>query len=269
MYRKRVDLNHSVHGRLLDAFRRSDDVHAAIAIGSAAAGAGDQYSDLDYFMYATEPNWPRARMVAWLHSFGLDPTLCYWSGVEKYHMVVDGVGVDLSVRAASQLNEVRTWPSLHFPEQGILKDVDGVLKSMLRERNERKGQLTTDLQNTLHGCLYHAQACAIQLKRGELVNARSRFSGVIESFICFDEQTVVGEMRWREPSRRLEVRMDEHRIARIRELAYCGSPEMLRLAVLYVLDSCERRGELSQVDHRSIENIRSLLGETPPRGAVE
>lgn len=247
-----------IHHRLLRAFQESDDVIGAILIGSAAVGAGDQYSDLDYFLYATEPNWPREKTLKWLQVFDLEPTVCYWSGVEKYHMVIDRTGVDFSIRSASQRGEVRTWPTIHFPDNAILKDVDGLLRDMLRARE--LGDFTASLQNTLHGCLYHSMTCAIQLKRGELVNARSRFSGVIESYICLLEGTVVRDLRWREPSRRLESRLDQDRLRHVRALAYSGSPEALRSAILEVLEVCETHTGGSMIDLSSINTVRALLG---------
>ena len=248
-----------VHGRVQHAILVSDEVLSAILIGSAASGTGDAYSDLDYFIYAVEPNWPRMRMIRWLQSFGLEPSLCYWSGVEKYHMVINDVGVDLSVRAAAQRIEARTWPTIHFPESAILKDTDGVLRAAPAERDVAR--LTAGHENTLHGCLYHAMSCAIQLRRGELVNARSRFSGVIEAFLCVVEGTTVGNMRWREPSRRLETRMGGGLLETIRAIAYAGAPSELRSALGTVLDICEQHGELSAADRHSIERIRALLRE--------
>ena len=250
----------SVHQRLCRAFDESDEVIAAILIGSAATGTGDQYSDLDYFIYALEPNWPRRKTLRWLLRFDLAPTLCYWSGLEKYHMVIDGVGVDFSVRAASQIIEVGTWPTVHFPDSAILKDVDGRLKKMLAVRNSR--DLTSNSENTLHGCLYHVMTCAIQLRRGELINARSRFSGVIGSFTCVLEGTVVGQLRWREPSRRIESRLRDDYLTRIRDLSYSGSPEMLRSALLGVLDLLETHATVSNIDLRSMASMRDLLRES-------
>ncbi|WP_448388502.1 hypothetical protein [Microbacterium aurum] len=171
-------------------------------------------------------------------------------------MVIEGVGVDLSVRAASQRLEVKTWPTIHFPLSGILKDIDGVLRSMLDDRN--LSDLRAELNNTLHGCLYHALSCAVQLRRGELVNARSRFSGVIESFICLVEGATVGQIRWREPSRRLEFRMDATQIEPIRDLAYSGSPADLRAGILNVLDVCETRSQ-GDADRGLIKSIRAVL----------
>jgi hypothetical protein len=192
-----------------------------------------------------------------MKGFQIVPALCYWSGVEKYHMLVEGIGVDLSIRAAAQVEELRTWPTIHFPESAIVKDAGGIIATALGSRDAT--QLSAGLDNTLHGCLYHALSCAIQLRRGELVNARSRFSGVIETYICLSEETVVGQLRWREPSRRVESRLDPDAVATIRELAYAGSPATLTEAIARVLDYCEIHGRPTIEDRATIAYIRSLL----------
>lgn len=246
-----------IHDELASAFHRSEEIGAAILIGSTASGSGDQYSDLDYFLYADEPNWPREKTLTWLSEAGLIPSLCYWSGVEKYHMVIDGVGVDFSIRALSQAIEVATWPTIHFPESAIVKDRDGLIAHQLTLRDS--GRLRAGLDNTLHGFLYHALTCAIQLARGELVNARSRFSGVIESYICLIEGTTVGQIRWREPSRRLESRLSGPPLTEIYDLAYAGSPDEMRTALGAVLDDCEERETLTDSDRGTVGHIRALL----------
>jgi hypothetical protein len=249
----------SVHRRLTQAFLDSPEVVGAINLGSTAFGTEDEYSDLDYFVYSDEPNWPRERTLAWLARAGLVPEFCYWSGVEKYHMMIDGVGVDFSIRAASQIIEVSTWPTLHFPESAILKDGDGAIAQQLSRRDPQV--LRAGLDNTLHGCLYHSLACVTQLRRGELVNARSRFSGVIESFICLLEETVVGQIRWREPSRRLESRFSGATLDEVFAIAYAASPEEIVAAVERVLRTCEERVELTDADRATIARIRQLIEE--------
>jgi hypothetical protein len=247
-----------VHRRLSAAFQESDEIEVAIHLGSAAAGRDDEYSDLDYFLYASEPNWPRARTLKWLRQYDLIPSLCYWSGVEKYHMVIEHVGVDYSIRGAAQVGEAATWPTIHFPESAILKDRRGNLRKALLARDPRS--LTAGPENTLHGCLYHALNCAIQLRRGELINARMRFSGVVETYICVIENTMVGDILWREPSRRVESRLPAAAIEELRRLAYVGSPLALGRAIREVLRTCASRTETTPTDLETISAIYDVLG---------
>lgn len=249
-----------VHSQMVEAFLGSAEVSVAILIGSGANGTADEFSDLDYFMYASNPNWPRSKALAWLQEFRIIPTLCYWSGVEKYHLIVENVGVDLSIRSTRQLGEAQTWPTLHFPDDAILKDTTGLLRKYVKARDPQL--LRAGMDNTIHGFLYHALSCAIQLRRGEYINARSRFSGVIESFTCLAEGLTVGQLRWREPTRRVELRINEPTRNVIHRVAYAGSPREMRDGVLELLTLCGEMHELSAADGLTVERIRSLMGET-------
>ena len=252
-----IDGPQGIKASIEKALRESNDVVCAVLIGSTATGTRDQYSDLDYFIYAEEPNWTRRRTLDWLRTFGIEPKLCYWSGIEKYHLMIEDTGVDFSIRAAAQIAEVATWPTIHFPEQSIIKDRNGRLAKELLRRDPSR--LTAGFDNTLHGCLYHSLNCAIQLRRGEDINARCRFSGVIESFICVIERTRVGQMRWREPSRRAEGRLAAEALVSLRRIAYAASPSELANAIRSVLEYCEEFADPTKDDLAFIREIRSLL----------
>ncbi|WP_150116463.1 hypothetical protein [Williamsia herbipolensis] len=236
-----------------------DTVRAALRVGSGPMGESDEMSDLDFFVYVTDIGaWNRENMVAAFETHCGPVDICYWTGLQKFHAILSGVGVDLSVYPSAYINEIRRWPTLFFTHDSIVVDRDGEVSAALKDRT---GASAADMLNTWDALFFHSSNILIQLLRGEYINARSRASGLLEAYICVCERRTVGTPRFREPSRRSERRMSPELRKRVEEVAFAGSPQILadtiRRIIVPELSEVLRGGLVSS--DRDLEGRRSIL----------
>lgn len=224
----------------------------AFLVGSVATGTADAYSDLDYYLYvetsSSSPTyqvswWTKEGLANWLGSAGMSVDLHFWSGVDKHHLLIDSIRVDFSFNADHQRNDIARWPHLFFPLSAIVKDNNGVLEAAYR----------CNAQSTIHHALNDYAAyvldlftIAIQLCRGETVNARCRFVNVVESQIRALERLDMGTALWREPSRHLEERWPRSEVEEVTRLAYIGSARELCVWLIARLQRVESDASLNR-----------------------
>lgn len=224
MTQENTDQRHQTYQALNRAIDAEASVVGAILIGSAATDSADEHSDLDYYVYVEGKWWSAERLSAWLEGAGLTINLHYWTGLGKHRLLVGGTRVDISFGLASQRAELALWPQLFFAASSILKDTDGVLARAYAANPQLS---IRDQRNDYAGYVLNLISVAVQLLRGEVVNARSRFMGVIEARARIPQQLPIGSALWREPTRHVEEHVRPELAQELQEIAFIGSPSQL------------------------------------------
>ncbi len=238
----------SVERIITSAILDDPTVLAAILVGSVSTGVSDRYSDLDYYLYVDFGWWSRSALSAWLEASGLTVNLHYWTGIGKHHLLVDHTRVDVSFWSKSQQRELEHWPHLFFPQTSIIKDDQGVLA---RAYTANRQAVIDDHLNDYSAYVLNLINVAIQLCRGEVVNARSRFMSVLESHARLLQDLPLGTALWREPTRHVEENLPSVQVRELRRLAFMGSPSALGRWVAEQLDLMSRDPALTEGARKS------------------
>lgn len=193
-----------------------------IFIGSVAEDQADVFSDLDFFIYSTQGQWTRADMDRLLAGEGLVPSLHYWTGLEKHRLLVNGVRVDIAIMQDTRIEEIEYWPHLFFQSASVIKDVEARIAAAITARNQ-PGYF--DESNDRSAYVLNLFNVAIQFARGEIVNARSRMTGILESRARLMKRLELGSAEWREPTRRVENELRRPLLRQLEEIAFLKSEE--------------------------------------------
>jgi hypothetical protein len=204
-----------------------ETVVGVLAIGSTAQSGGDVYSDLDYYFYTQKPNWSRADMDSWLEKRAMRPVFHYWTGIEKHHMLIDHTRVDISTKPRHHQEDLSLWPHLFFDEKCVVKDMDGVLSDAIKEH---KSVNIIDGNNDQSAYIFNVILVTQQLLRGEVINAFSRMTGVIESKarLIRAPRLEFGTARWREATRKVEQEIGYGLPSELREIIHIQNSEELK-----------------------------------------
>lgn len=250
-----------IDARIRTSILNMTEVSSALIVGSQSILNGDQFSDLDYFIFTSNiDDWDREYVIQLLAACDLEPQVVYWNGLTKFHSIVNAIGVDFSVLDRSREDDIRRWPTLFYSVDGILKDHDNVVRN---NTLDRASSASSSIENTLDGALYHLSNVAIQLRRREFLNARCRMTGVVESLLCLVEERTLGRPNFREPSRRFESRAVDGGDL-VHSLAFSASPSEMVKNCQSALNWIESRSEsvaLREVKLALIREIRHNLQE--------
>jgi len=227
----------NVERTITSAILNDSTVLAAILVGSVSTGSSDRYSDLDFYLYVDFGWWSRSALSTWLEAAGLTVNLHYWTGIGKHHLLVNQTRVDVSFWSESQQRELANWPHLFFPQTSIIKDDRGALA---RAYSANRQLLIDDHANDFSAYVLNLINVAIQLCRGEVVNARSRFMSVLESQARLLQDLPLGTALWREPTRHVEENVSSEQVAELGRLAFISSPQALARWVAEQLDLMSR-----------------------------
>lgn len=199
LVQERSELKHIIEFAALE----DKDVIGVLAIGSTLRNEADVYSDLDYYFYTRSPNWSRKDMAEWLTKLNISPVFHYWTGIEKHHMQIKHTRVDISTKPRHHQRDISLWPRLFFDKKSIIKDADGALALAIECHQP---VVSTDEDNDRSAYIFNVILITQQLLRGEVVNAFSRMTGVIESKarLLRRPRLEFGAARWREASRKIE-----------------------------------------------------------------
>lgn len=184
-----------------DAIRADGSLVAALTYGSFAAGEGDEFSDIEFWLFFDSP--------------GTDPE-AWISRVERpIHIVRNEFGTDVAFFAGgvrgefhlvtgAELESVRTWPARGADvEKMVLVDRDGTLRAALESL-----PLAPVLPSAAEVCgrfanwvlLAHHVSC-----RGEYLRARDAM-GHVERHLLWMARLLTGATQhWLTPSRAAET----------------------------------------------------------------
>ena len=200
-------------------------IAGGLLIGSIHNKQSDQYSDIDYYIYVKNPMWTSAFLDEWLKGLSLTPTLHYWTGLEKHHLLISHTRVDFSVRQQKQQDEIATWPHVFFTADSIIKDEDGILRQAINKARVD----TYDHTNDYSAYILNVFMIAIQLIRGEAINSRSRFTGILESKarLLQPKPLPLGTALWREATRHAEDNLNTSELQQLHALAFMTQKEFI------------------------------------------
>ncbi|WP_220093732.1 hypothetical protein, partial [Flexivirga caeni] len=220
--------------RLRRILPKCKEVRGAILIGSLQNEYSDSLSDVDLLLYVEGAPWTREFLDEKLTEWGITPELHYWTGLEKHRLIANGIRFDVSIRSHYAVKEMLFWPELFFDESAIIVDVDGDIEKIVFEQR-RKERLPADPLSDYSAYVTSLFNVAVQFIRGELINSRSRATGLVEAEARLLGSYRVGSLKWREPSRDLEREFAEA-VPRISRIAFAASPDDFRRVLIDELD---------------------------------
>lgn len=187
---------------------RDDSLVSALMYGSFALGEGDEFSDIEFYLFFRDEEVGEVDEETWVSRVapvGLYYVNEFGSGTAVFENLVRG---EFHFEAASSVGLVENWEVARFPslESAVLVDKDGELSRRMGrivgpptdpDTPERALFLCRSLVNwTLMG--------ANLLKRGELARAEA-FLTLLHGHLLRAARLVEGETaNWLSPSRRLE-----------------------------------------------------------------
>ncbi|WP_278912354.1 hypothetical protein [Deinococcus wulumuqiensis] len=212
-------LNLNTH--LRSALRRDPRVHSALAYGSLTQGTGDEYSDVEYYVWSNEAidaaTWLRQALTgsSWtvLHAVTND------FGTPNF--VLTGLKrVELHTRPVAARPEVLDWPSDHLaPERMLVKDADGHLAALLAQVAARPpASATADAQGTLDRLVNWLCFGFNVLARGERVRALELLGWVQGSLLRLARLQEGSMSYWLNASRRAESELSGAALERYAEV---------------------------------------------------
>lgn len=183
----RMDL---VAAAVADWAAESDDVHAAVVVGSQARTdmPADRWSDLDVFLVVDDPT-RYADDASWVAEFGrplltfLEPTAV---GDERERRVLyqTGEDVDLPLIPLSALDHLEVAGPLLARGYRVLVDkigLDARLQQMAATAQPQATPTSRDLSELTSDFWYHALWTAKKLRRGEVFTALDCLDGYLKA----------------------------------------------------------------------------------------
>jgi lincosamide nucleotidyltransferase B/F len=241
--------------RVRELCDQDDRVVAALMYGSFALGEGDQFSDIEFYLFFDDKASEGLQEEAWVAQIA--PLALYYvnefgNGTAIFENLVRG---EFHFEAASNVGLVDAWESAWFPslESAVLVDKNGELSGRMGrlvrcppdlDTPERALFLCRSLMNwTLMG--------ANLLERGEYARAEA-FLTLVHGHLLQAMRLVEGNSaNWLSPTRRLEEDASAIAYKRYKE---CTAPlEAEQLALAYA---------------SSWEWARQLMGELAARHAL-
>lgn len=215
----------ALESRIRSAVLATQAFDYGLFVGSVPAGTADIFSDIDVYLYSEGADWTRDRVAEWLAECGCRPDVHYWTGIEKHRLVIDGVRVDLSILKSIAIQEIRGWPHLFFDRSAIIKDSDGRLEGIIVAHRSRVASIP---ENDRAAFVVNLLAVAAQFARGEVLNARSRLTGVLEARARMGAGEPIGTALWRESTRHAEDRLPMSTLRDLYAVAFLRSPASMR-----------------------------------------
>lgn len=215
---------------MIDALAEATEVDAAMVIGSSSsAGDDDPLSDLDLYLFVDVAPPSRQQVRCWLERVsGLTVGMHYWNGIEKHHLVVGDSKLDLTIKHVRDIDAVRHWPGLFFALADIVIDRHGRLAAAYAANRVSP---TTSTANDRDSLVFHTLSVAAQLARGEVLNARSRATGIIEGELRIMLREDLGSSRWREPSRYAERDLGAGSLGEVYALCEASNEDFVSMIV--------------------------------------
>ncbi|MBE1610678.1 hypothetical protein [Actinopolymorpha pittospori] len=226
-----------VQDRLDRAFRSAFDadprIRAALTYGSRPAGAGDAWSDVEYWAFVDDATLPGLDPRAWIAAVA-EPDLLVHNEFGAWVAVYDDlVRLELHFWPASDVDVVRGWPSRGAPlERMVLLDHDGTLVPALAALPER-APVPTSAAEVAEVCGRFANWWVLGhnvLRRGEYERAQDALSHVRRYLLWMARLREGATERWLTPSRCAEADLSAELVAAIGALGVPSEPTALTAA---------------------------------------
>ena len=167
MVASRLEKRNYLKARLVQAIKRSGSIESALIIGSDALGRPSELSDIDFLFFTSEAAWTRTSVSTWLKKEEFNPDAHFWNGLDKHHLLIDQVRVDLKILSHHRVSDILFWPILNFnPKTSVLKDRGHRVGAMIEKRKKQQTKPSYK-GNSLDGVIVSLLSCAAQINRGE------------------------------------------------------------------------------------------------------
>lgn len=201
------------------AMQQDQGIAYALAYGSLTQGTGDEFSDVEYYLYVADP--AALDPETWLN------TALAGSEFRVLHHVVNEFGTpnfilngliraELHIQSIEKMPEVLGWPNCHiYPEQMLIKDPDGQLQTLLQalQRQQQpdpmlEAQAIAD--RTLNWLVFGSNVLA----RGEQIRALELLGWVQGGLLRLARLAERNTTQWFNASRRAEWELSAGALAR-------------------------------------------------------
>ncbi len=186
---------------------QNNDVSAVLMYGSFTKGEGDQYSDIEFYIYhRTEESPDKQAFVSQIAPILLFFTNEFGTDVAIFENMIRG---EFHFHPVSDIEDVKSWAtiiSFEFKDKMNLVDKDGILSEVLhsippvrpqRDTPENKEYLA---QNLLNNLLFVNNL----ILRGEYAHAHQLFGFIQRYIIWLIRLYLEKDNHWEAPSKKLE-----------------------------------------------------------------
>jgi hypothetical protein len=250
-----------VRSLLTELFQASPEISGVIEIGSIPNERSDLYSDCDFYVYMKGVPWAQEEFDEVLRQAGLTVGAHYWTGLEKHRLVIEGVRADISLWPEYRIRDIEFWPEVFFNGESILKDVDLQIRMSLSKR--KNSSMTYIERNDRDAFIVNLFNASVQCIRGEVLNAKSRATGLIESKARLKRTLRTGSLGWREPSRHAEQELARPELIALYRLAFNPSGTVFREWLLTELLELATQWDIDSETRRLAAVYAKRLGEMP------
>jgi lincosamide nucleotidyltransferase len=216
--------------RLIERVRHvcsaDERLDAALMYGSFASGAGDEYSDIEFWLFFSHPADP----LTWCAQIA-----------PVNHLVVNEFGTHVAFfpglirgefhfATIDDIASVSTWPSRSAPvDRMLVLDRSGLLGPILRALPEHPALLHVDL---LSGRFANWVVLAHHvISRGEYLRGWDALGHVQRHLIWLTRLAEASTDHWLTPSRNAEAELSAHALNVVRESTSSAEPAALRAAL--------------------------------------
>lgn len=226
-----------VQDRLDRTFRSAFDadarIRAALTYGSRPAGAGDAWSDVEYWAFVDDAALPGLDPRAWIAAVA-EPELVVHNEFGAWVAVYQElVRLELHFWPASDVDVVRGWPGRGAPlERMVVLDRDGMLAPALAALPDRAPVPTTAAE-VAEVCGRFANWWVLGhnvLRRGEYERAQDALSQVRRHLLWMARLLEGATERWLTPSRCAEEDLSGELVAALGALGVTSEPAALAAA---------------------------------------
>ncbi|PYE56307.1 lincosamide nucleotidyltransferase Lnu(F) [Deinococcus yavapaiensis] len=209
---------------------------AALTYGSFTKGEGDQYSDVEFWLFVRDDAFAHLDRVGWIEA--VTPTLAVFDDLPAHLTLAIFEGYrrgEFHFARASEMSDVRSWVGngpFPAPEAMLLVDRTGELHGHLRYLHDHppKHGEASEVLSLAHSFInWYVQGAQV-LRRGEHARALDAL-GIVHIHLLQLARLVEGTTRhWPTPSKNAEVELSAEAYARFRQCTSALEPRALKRA---------------------------------------
>jgi lincosamide nucleotidyltransferase len=245
--------------KVREVSERDERVVAALTYGSFALGQGDQYSDIEFYLFFRDEALEEVDEEVWVAQIA--PVALYYvnefgNGTAIFHNLVRG---EFHFEKASDVGLVDAWRVAWFPalDSAVLLDKNGELSRRVSRLVRQPPDLDTPehARFLCHSLINWTLMGNTLLKRGEYARALAFLALVHDHLLQAVRLVERNTANWLSPSRKLEEDVSVVSYARFRECTAALDAEQLTRAYRAVWGwSRELMAELSTRHALSLPN---------------
>jgi lincosamide nucleotidyltransferase B/F len=215
-----------------DKCQNDDRLAAALTYGSFTKDEGDQYSDIEFWLFFDDRKLMDVDPVRWINE--ISPI--YYSTINEYGTHV-AFFQDHLIRgefhfvAASEMDTVRSWPSVELPQSKrmVIIDRTGKLLSYILEGKPAGDKSAFDIEQLCGRFLNWYLFGLNVLKRGDLAQAHMLL-GIIQGYLIWMARADEGSTKhWLTQSKAFEKEISEDAYKTFLECtARCEQQDLIR-----------------------------------------